>query len=214
MGCTSSSPVAKGEGELLFDAVGKNNTAAVKEILANAQGNISIINWKNKVDGFMTPLLGGARAGSLESVKSLAESNPAAVAATDAAGNTALLHASACGQVGVMRYLVETHKADVNAANSNGVTPLFAACRDRQLEAVNYLVSLPQTDTNLCCHAEAGGQSPLTLCVKRDDLQYTTALLSHASCAIDLPDGNGDVPEEVASDQLRTVLLDSRTTCI
>lgn len=219
MGCSSSSAggVAKNEGEVLFEAVAKNDTGAVKEIIANAEGNLAVINWRHKGDGGMTPFLAGARAGSLEAVKALAASSPTAATTTDAAGNSALLHASACGKVVVMRWLVETHNADVNARNSHGDSPIFAACRDRQLEAVQYLVSLPQTDTNLCRNADAGiggGQSPLTLCVERDDLPFVSALLAHASCAIDCADGNGDVPVEMASDALRTILLDSRTTSI
>lgn len=220
MGCNSSSSAAA-EGAVakneLYEACVKNDTGAVKEIIANAQGNLAVINWRHKGDG-MTPFLAGARAGSLEALKTLAASSPTAATATDAAGNSALMHASACGKVVVMRWLVETHNVDVNARNAHGDSPIFAACRDRQLEAVQYLVSLPQTDTNLCRTADAAGigagQSPLTLCVERDDLAFVSALLSHASCAIDCADGNGDVPVEMASDALRTVLLDSRTTSI
>lgn len=135
------------------------------------------------------------REGNLDAVRSLLDTEPALVSATDAAGATPLHLAALAGAADIATLLLDSG-ADLGTTDARGFTPLLYAVHRGHGEIVRLLIS---RDAGLDPARAMGGVSPVQLALMNDDAELA-ALLVDAGAPFDpdLPSLMGARPLELA----------------
>jgi len=195
-------------GTALFIACSNGSTGAVQALLSSGVSpNIvtdeiwypllsPISRMQDPVDRKftgMTPMMFAASHNYPDIIHLLA-ANKGNVAATDAAGRTALIHAAATGSLSAVRELVRLG-ADVNTRDQNGRTALYAVVESG---AVGSLLKLTQGQATEAARRAAN---------QTDAAIVATLLAAHADPKV--PNADGNTPAKEASSLKRTEIANA-----
>jgi len=87
------------------------------------------------------PIHEAAKAGELETLRSMLKANPTLLYSKDEMGKTPLHWATGRGQHEAMILLLEEFNTDVNVLNTNGGTPMHVAASQAQLKGAEILIA-------------------------------------------------------------------------
>ena len=205
-------PAPAGTGKQLKEAAAGGDSAQVSSMAADWSWN-DVLNWADKDDSGLTPLLAACSKGHVSCASILLDTPGLDVNKGDSRGSTALKWACAGGSVELASLLMKSEAVDVNAANANGETALITAAVAQKAELVAVLLQHPKIDVN---KPLPDGRTPLMLaCLgggdKEVSLRAVSALLAHKSVDVNIENSDGvnalGVAAAVGNTQTLSLLL-------
>ena len=122
-----------------------------------------------------------ARSGHGKITEFIIRVNPSVISKKNIKGDAALHVAARCGMRNTVKILAKADPSSLMQGNEHGDTVLHEAVMNRHHHVVQFLLRFSAADTELICHQNEDGWSPLCMAVKIHDLDIMVLLLEALS---------------------------------